>query len=65
MRMLLLGLALGVAVLCGCATVTKTPEENLNTVAQITDLDMRQMADDWNLIWLQDRQSRLTKWHTR
>lgn len=62
---ILLGLLLGLGLTAGCATVAKTPEENWATYRQIADLDTRQIADDWNLIWLADRQTRLTKWHVR
>jgi len=66
MRMwLLLGLLAGVALSAGCATVTKTPEENRASIRSALELDMRQIGDDWNLIWLADRQGRLTRWHTR
>lgn len=64
-KWILLGVFAGLATLSGCATVTKTPEENMATHRAIVELDMLQMADDWNLIWLNDRQGRLTKWHTR
>ncbi len=64
-KLLWLGLLVGLGMLAGCATVSKTPEENLTTQRQIAELDLRQVADDWNLIWLADRQSRLTRWHTR
>jgi len=66
MRMwLLLGLLAGAALSAGCATVTKTPEENRANMRSVVELDMRQIGDDWNLIWLADRQGRLTRWHTR
>ncbi len=62
---LLLGLLAGVALTVGCQTVSMTPGENLALQRQIFDLDRREIADDWNLIWLTDRQCRLTKWQTR
>ena len=62
---LLLGLLAGLALVTGCATVTKTPQENLNTYRSIAELDALEIADDWNLIWLGDHQTRLTKWLTR
>ena len=61
----LLGLLAGLALATGCATVTKSPEENVANVRSVLELDMREMADDWNMIWLADRQNRLTRWHTR
>lgn len=64
-KWLLLGLLAGLALTTGCATVTKTGAENRATHRQIVELDARQIADDWNLIWMADRQCRLTRWHTR
>ena len=65
MKWLLIGLLAGLGALAGCATVTKTSQENWNTYRSIAELDTLEIADDWNLIWLADRQTRLTKWHTR
>lgn len=67
MRILLslAALVAAAALLSGCATVTKTPEDNVATWKSIADLDAQQIGDDWNLIWLADRQTRLTRWHTR
>lgn len=66
MRMwLLLGLLAGLALATGCATVTMSAQENRASVRSVLELDMREMADDWNMIWLADRQNRLTRWHTR
>jgi len=56
-------LACGLAA--GCATVTKTAEENSNLQKIVFKVDMRAMADDWNTWWLVDHQTRLTRWHTR
>ena len=64
-KWLLVGLLAGLALVTGCATVTKTSKENLNTYRSIAELDVREIGDDWNLIWLVDHQTRLTKWHTR
>ncbi len=65
-KWMLIGLLAGVALTtAGCATVSKSPEENLYNTRSIVELDMREMADDWNLIWLTDRQCRLTRWITR
>lgn len=61
----LLGLLFGLAAATGCATVTRTSQQNLAAQRRATDLGWRQMADDWNLIWMTDRQSRLTRWQTR
>ena len=64
-KWLLLGLLGGLAAAAGCATVTKSPADNVANFRSIVELDMREMADDWNMIWLTDRQGRLTKWQTR
>lgn len=61
----LCGLVLAGMLLSGCATVTRTAEENTMNMHQIADLDARQVADDWNSIWFADRQTRLTRWNTR
>ncbi len=61
----LLGLVAVGTILSGCATVAKTADENVMTWGQINDLDARQVADDWNLIWFGDHQTRLTRYHTR
>lgn len=54
------------ALICsGCATMTKTGEESMRSQRQIVDLEMRELTEDWNYLWLADRQPRLTKWHTR
>lgn len=54
------------ALICnGCASMTRTGEENVRMQTQIVNLEMLQIADDWNYLWLADRQPRLSKWHTR
>ena len=58
-------LLVGLTALGGCTTVTKSPAEVSSIYQQMTDLDLRQIGDDWNLLWLADRQYRLTKWQTR
>lgn len=58
-------LAAGLAVSIGCDGVVKTWEDRKYVYEHVTDLDMRQIADDWDKIWLVDRQYRLTRWHVR
>jgi len=67
MRMrVLFGLLIGLSVLGGCGPgVVKTQAERKNTYREVFNMDMRQMADDWDAIWLADRQYRLTRWQTR
>jgi hypothetical protein len=64
-KWILLGMLTGLAFWAGCATVTRTASENRSNIRSVAQLNVRQMADDWNLIWLNDRQSRLTRWHVR
>ncbi len=63
--MLLVALVACSAGLVGCATVTKSPEEVKLQYQRYTDLQLRQLADDWNYFWLMDRHSRVSRWHTR
>jgi hypothetical protein len=62
---LLIGLLVGLLATAGCATVTKSAADNQASQRQIMELEMRQIADDHNLIWMTDRQNRLTRWITR
>ncbi len=60
---LLITAALGFST--GCATLTQTPKENWNMTKSSWGTDIRAMGDDWNLIWLTDHQTHLSRWHTR
>ncbi len=60
-----LGLLTAVAWVGGCATVTRTAKENELNYKAITEMDARQIATDWNMIWLADRPSRLMRWYSR
>jgi hypothetical protein len=64
-KWLFLGLLAGLSLAAGCATVTQTPAQNRATTAQIWELELREMADDWNLMWMTNRPNRLTRWQTR
>ena len=62
----LFGLLIGLSLLAGCgAGVVRTQAERMNVYRQTLDMDLRQIADDWDTIWLADRQYRLTRWQTR
>ncbi len=56
---------LGLVAAAGCTTMVKTPAEVHSTYRQVLDADLRQMSEDWNVLWLADRQYRLTRWYTR
>ena len=65
-KSVLFGLLVSLSGLWGCgAGVVKTPAERMNTYRQVLDLDLRQIADDWDTIWLADRQYRMTRWQIR
>ncbi|MFQ5805697.1 MAG: hypothetical protein ACE5I3_04520 [Phycisphaerae bacterium] len=65
-RCVLFGLLIGLSVLMGCGPgVVKTKAERVNAFREGLDLDMRQMADDWDTLWLVNRQYRLTRWQIR
>jgi len=60
------GLLVGLSLLVGCAAgVVRTPEERVNAFRESAAMDFRQLADDWDTIWMVDRQYRLTQWQTR
>ena len=62
----LIGMLIGLSVLLGCGGgVVKSEAERVNAFRQSVNMDMRQMADDWDMIWLVNRQYRLTRWQTR
>lgn len=60
------GLLIGLSVLAGCgAGVVKTKAERVSALRQSIDMDVRQLADDWDTVWLVNRQYRLTRWQVR
>ena len=60
-----IGVALGLALVSGCATVDKTGPEVVNTWRESLDMDAKQMSHDVNVLFLADRPGRLTEWYTR
>ena len=62
----LLGLLIGLSVLAGCGHgVVRTKGERVNAYRQSINMDIRQLGDDWDTLWLIDRQYRLTRWQLR
>ncbi len=53
------------ALSTGCATLTMTAKEDQNQIKDSWNTDLHAMADDWNMIWMTDHQTTLTRWHTR
>ncbi len=66
-RTLILLMLAGALTATGCSSpgVAKTPGDRSNTYRRALDMDMRQLADDWDVLWFADRQYRLTKYYTR
>jgi hypothetical protein len=65
-KSVLFALVVGLAVLAGCGPgVVKTPAERVNAFRESVNMDLRQLADDWDTLWLVDRQYRLTRWQVR
>ncbi len=63
-KLVILVAIVGLASVAGCG-MTRSSQEIRNVAKQTLNMDMRQLVDDWNMLWLADRQSRLTRWHTR
>jgi hypothetical protein len=58
-------LFVGLVAVTGCNTMTMTYDERKGVYQEVLDSDMRQLAEDWDHVWLADRQYRLTKWQLR
>jgi len=56
--------ALGLGSLVGC-TMAETRSEHSQRVGNIMQMDLRAASEDLDYIFLVDRNSRLTKWHSR
>ena len=46
----------------GCETPGYTATENARIISRNYNYDLRQMTDDWDYLWLQDKPSRMTTW---
>lgn len=64
-KRMLIGVLVSVVVLTGCNGMVKSYEDRENSYARSLDSDMRRLADDFDALWLVDRQSRLTRWELR
>ena len=43
----------------------KATGENANNIVRNIAIETRQIADDWNMIWLMDAPSRMSRWNLR
>lgn len=63
---LVIGVGLGCSLLTGCGPgVAKTHDQRMNTYRASMELDLKQLRDDWDALWLADRQYGLTPWQIR
>ncbi len=46
-------------------TVTESYTEHLHRMTAVVDQDAVGLVDDWDLLLVRDRPSRLTRWHVR
>ncbi len=61
--LILLVLVLVGYVAAGC-TMTETAAQRRRRISQITDLQLRMLVEDWDYLWLYERNSGATPWHT-
>ena len=45
------------------ATVAENRDARKRRISQISDLQMKMLAEDWDYFWLFERNSALTQWH--
>lgn len=65
-KVVFLGVLVGMCLIWGCGPgVVKTQAERTNTYRNVFDMDTRQLIDDWDSVWLVNRQYRLTRWQVR
>lgn len=46
-------------------SMTESYTEHLHRMIAVVDQDARGLVDDWDVLLLRDRPSRLTRWHSR
>ena len=62
-QLLLLVLMLG-SLLAGCGLVNSSADRE-RQYRQINNIQARMFVDDWDAIWLYEKNSGLTQWHPR
>lgn len=67
MKKFLLSLVLFTGLLVGLTgcTVVETPEEHSRRLGVQLEIQMREIVEDFDYVWLFERESRLTMWHPR
>ena len=62
MLLVLCGMLAGMMMTAGC-TSAESFDEHARRLWLTTDLQARNMVEDWDYIWLNDHSSRLSDWH--
>lgn len=55
----------GLIGLTGCATSTRSSEQRMAHHRRIMENDLKLLVEDWDMLWLMDRPTRLSKWVER
>ncbi len=63
MMLLVIAIA-GSFLFSGCSGLSDSRAERSRRIKQITELQMKMLVDDWDYLWLYERNSRNTQWHT-
>jgi hypothetical protein len=58
-------LLIGVGVLTGCETTTRSSAERAALHRRIIENDMKLLVEDWDLLWMNERPTRLSRWVER
>ena len=64
LMMLLVIVMAGSFLFSGCG-LTDSRAERSRRIEQITELQMKMLVDDWDYLWLYERNSRMSEWHYR
>jgi len=63
MKKLIIVLAFCMGIfLAGCTPTEDIPERH-RRIAQITDLQLKMAVEDWDWLWLYERNAGTTQWH--
>lgn len=63
MKRILLTLTLLAGALLGGCTMTETASERCRRIANINEIQARQLVEDHDYIWLYEKPTYLTPWH--
>jgi len=65
MKKLLLTLVLVAMVLSAGCGMVDSYEQRARRIDQVNDLQWRMFVDDWDYLWLQEKNTRLNEWHAQ